>query len=95
MRSFDRPSAASGSGRSTPGTRKVPTGRLMAFVSLLRRGRLAGRFPRELAASRRFLSRRVPAPACLRGWSPMRKPLSARQAPTLPPFAGVHPGFQW
>jgi len=45
MRSFDRPSAASGSGRSTPGIRKVPTGRLMAFVSLLRRGRLAGRFP--------------------------------------------------
>ena len=47
VRSFDRPPAASGAGRSTPGIRKTPTGRLMAFVSPLRRGRLAGRFPRE------------------------------------------------
>ena len=72
MRSFDRPSAASGSGRSTPGTRKVPTGHLMAFVSPLRRGRLAGRFPREFPvrkrqAAIRALLRRVPSPACLKG----------------------------
>ena len=66
------PSAASGSGRSTPGTRKIPTGRLMAFVSPLRRGRLAGRFPREFPvrkrqAAIRALLRRVPSPACLKG----------------------------
>ncbi len=42
VRSFDRPPAASGAGRSTPGIRKTPTGRLMAFVSPLAEGPLGG-----------------------------------------------------